>query len=296
MIPVGLNYPNAKQFRSKLFIEIGDPVSVKAYESAYKQDKVRAINDFTKMLEVEMAKYTIIIKNPSNDNLVAGIEEILLNKWIKDKNQDPEKLSNHYIATREIVDMVNYLDEKNQSLISSLREKIASYTKQLKDNNFRDHLLREESISKMNVGTFILEYIIIYLGMPVYFIGLLMNYLPYYLAKKFTQNKIKKNEFKASVYANISLMMWVIFYLMQLTIVGLVFHNWTILLIYALIVIVLAKYVLSFYPVMKKIFGRWRLLRMVRKDKATVQKLINERTVIMTELENAKKEYLSNLK
>ena len=128
--------------------------------------------------------------------------------------------------------------------------------------------------------------------MPVYFIGLLVNYLPYYLANNYTQKKIKKNEFKASVYANISLMMWVVFYFIQLLIVGLVFRNWMLLLIYAVTVPVLGKYVLSFYPVMKKIFGRWRLLRMVRKDRNTVQQLVNERAAIITELETAKKEYL----
>jgi glycerol-3-phosphate O-acyltransferase/dihydroxyacetone phosphate acyltransferase len=291
VIPIGLNYSDAKRFRSRLFIDIGDPVSVKEYEAAFKQDKVRAINDFTKVLEGIMTKYMTIVKNRENDALVLGIEEIYLTQWLKDKNVSPKKLLNQYEGTREIVDMVNTLDEKNPTSAASLREKVSAYTKQLKNNNLRDHLLREESINKMNVGNFIFEYIIIYLGMPIYFIGLLINYLPYYLAKKFTKKKIKKNEFKASVYANISLMMWVVFYLIQLLVVALAFRNWTLLFIYAAIVPVMAKYVLSFYPVMKKIFGRWRLLRMVRKEKETVQQLVNARTAIITELESAKKEY-----
>ncbi|MGZ4078472.1 MAG: 1-acyl-sn-glycerol-3-phosphate acyltransferase [Bacteroidia bacterium] len=296
VVPIGLNYSEPKRFRSKLFIEIGHPVSVKGYAEAFKKDKVRGINDFTKVLESEMAKYMVIIKNPGNDDLVAGVEEIYLDQWMRDKDQDPKKLSNHYDATREIVDMINYLDEKNPSVIASLKEKMSAYTKRLKENNLRDHLLREESICKMNIGTFIFEYVIIYLGMPVYFIGLLMNYLPYYIAKKFTKKKIKKNEFKASVYANISLMMWVVFYFIQLIIVGLVFRNWILLLGYAILVPLTGKYVLSFYPVMKKIFGRWHLLRMVRKDKNTVQQLMNERTALISELDNAKKEYFSNIK
>ena len=44
---------------------------------------------------------------------------------------------------------------------------------------------------------------------------------------------------------------------------------------------------------MKKILGRWRLLRMVRKDKKTVEQLVNDRTVLLNELENALMEYLS---
>ena len=41
-------YSEAKKFRSKLFINFGDPVSIKKYEEAYKLDKVKAINEFRK--------------------------------------------------------------------------------------------------------------------------------------------------------------------------------------------------------------------------------------------------------
>ncbi len=70
-------------------------------------------------------------------------------------------------------------------------------------------------------------------------------------------------------------------------------HNWKVFFIYAIIVPLSTKYVLQFYPVMKKIVGRWRLLRMVRKDRETVQQLVSERAAIIDELELAKKEYLS---
>ena len=293
VIPIGLNYSDPKRFRSKLFIEIGDPLSVKQYESIYRDDKVKAINDFTKKLEVEMSKYMVIIKNRENDKLMEGIEEIYMNQWLKDKKVDVNKLSNQYEGSREIVNMLNCIDERIPELVASLREKVAVYTKNLNRHNLRDHLLREESINKMNIGTFIKEYIIIYLGMPLYFIGLLMNYLPYYLAKKYTNKNIKKNEFKASVYANISMMMWVVYYFIQLTLVALIVHNWKVFFIYAIIVPLSTKYVLQFYPVMKKIVGRWRLLRMVRKDRDTVQQLVSERAAIIDELELAKKEYLS---
>ena len=53
---------------------------------------------------------------------------------------------------------------------------------------------------------------------------------------------------------------------------------------------------LEFYPVMKKIQGRWKLLRMVRKDRATVEKLVNYRKEVMEELGFARMKYLSLIK
>ena len=176
------------------------------------------------------------ISNPSNDCLVADMEEVYTHQLLKDKGLDSSKLKNHSIASREIIEIVNVLDEKKPDLIGSLKLKLESYVQLLKNNKLRDHLLREESINKMNFLTFILEYIIIYLGTPVYLIGLLLNYPPYYIAKKFANRKVKKKEFYASFRVNLSLIFWTIYFFIELLIVALVFRNWMLLGLFALVI------------------------------------------------------------
>ena len=85
---------------------------------------------------------------------------------------------------------------------------------------------------------------------------------------------------------------WIIYYALQLLAVALIFRNWLLLGVYALIVPLTGGFVLAFYPRMKKIFGRWRLLDMVRKERHKVEELIRERTAIIEELQIAKEEYL----
>ena len=293
VIPVGMNYQSAPRFRSKVFIEVGNPISIKSFEERYKLDKVRTINEFTKTLEEKMKETAYHICDPENDSLVANMEELYTHQLLKDKGLNSDQLKNHSIASSEIIEMVNVLDEKKPELISVLKTKLDSYTKLLKTNKLRDHLLREESINKMNFGTFFLEYLIIYLGMPIYLIGLLLNFPPYLVAKNFATKKVKKNEFYASFRANLSLIFWTIYFFLLLFIVALVFRSWVLLGIFALSVIVSGVFVIKFYSVMKKIFGRWRLLRMVRKDKQTVEKLMNERAEVMHELSNAKQIFLT---
>jgi hypothetical protein len=55
-------------------------------------------------------------------------------------------------------------------------------------------------------------------------------------------------------------------------------------------------FALYFYPIRKKIFGRWRLLRMVRKERETVELLLNERKALMKELDETKKRHMANVK
>ncbi len=296
VIPIGLNYSDAKKFRSKLFINFGNPISIKKYEEIYKLDKVKAINDFTKMLEQEITKLIIVIKNKENDELVEGINEIYLQHWMKGKQLDHKNIEKRYYISKEIAEMVNYHDAKNSILLESLKKIIIPYCQQLQKLKLRDHLLRPEIINKMNIGGFLLDFLIIWFGMPTYFIGLLLNYPPYYISKDFADKKAKKIEFYASVYLNMSMLLWVFYYGLQLLAIALIFRSWVFLGIYALLVPITGFYVLKFYSVMKKIFGRWRLMRLVRKDRTTIEHLINERTQIITEIEFAKKEYLDSLK
>jgi 1-acyl-sn-glycerol-3-phosphate acyltransferase len=293
VIPVGLNYNDPTRFRSKISIDIGEPVSVKEYEASYRKDKVRAINDFTKVLEKKMHKNVLSITNPENDRLVAGLEEIYTESWLKEKNLECKNQHNAYIASREMVNMVNVLDEKKPELISDLRNKVKVYQKRLRQNGLRDHLLKEESINKTNIGTFIFECIVIYLGMPFYLIGLLMNYPPYYLAGKFADKKIKKPEFYPSIRVFFSLILWSVYFLIQLVIIGIAFNSWLLTGVYAVAICLTGLFVLAFHPVMKKIIGRWKLLRMARKERKVVEELLNQRNEIMNDLRSAKNEYHS---
>ncbi len=291
VVPIGLNYSDAKKFRSKLFIHFGEPISLKKYENDFKENKVHAINDFTKMLEQEMRKLIITIKNKDNDQLVEGVHEIYLHQWMTEKKYDPKSIEKEFHVRKEIAEMVNYQDEKDPDEVISLKKKIIPYLKQLNKYSLRDHLLQPETINNTTITDFLLEFIIIWIGMPIYGLGLMMNYLPFYIAKKFVAKKIKNAEFIASVYANMSMLLWVPVYGIQLLIVALVFRNWNLLLIYAILVPLTGFFVLKYYPVMKRIFGRWRLLRLVRKERKVVEILMNERAAIIEELNEIKKEY-----
>lgn len=248
------------------------------------------------MLEQEMAKLIIVIKNKENDELVESINEIYLHYWMKDKQYEIKNIEKQYLVSKEIAEMVNYYDSANLTLLESLKTKIIPYRKGLQQHNLRDHLLRPEIINKMTIGSFLLEFFIIWFGMPIYLIGLAMNYPPYYISKNLADKKVKNVEFYASIYLNMSMLLWVFYYGVQLLVVSLAFRSWAFLGIYALLVPITGLFVLNFYPRMKKIFGRWKLMRMVRKERKIIEDLINERTQVIAEIESAKKEYLTALK
>ena len=286
VIPIGLNYSNAKSFRSKLFIDFGKPLSTKEYEGYYTSDKVKAINDYTKTLEQKMSEHLLIINNKENDDLVIGIEEMFLHQYIKAIQANVSSSEKEYLASCEIANSINNLENTNPEIVISLRKDVMEYITLIHSNGLRDHLLRPEVIEKMNIGTFILECFIIYLGMPIYIIGLIFNYLPFFIAKNIAKTKSKNVEFFASLHLNLAMILHLLYFFLQLLIVEIIFHSWLFLAFYACLIISTSWFAIKFYSIKQKIFARWRLLKMVSKERSKVEEIMGKRALIVDTFEN----------
>ncbi len=281
IVPAGVNYTAADKFRSKVFVDFGKPMSIIDYEERYKADKVRAINEFTKALEVEMAKYMVIVNDNDNEKLLEAIEELYTAEYLSRKNLHPKKLENQYEASKYFAEVINCIAEKNELLLKELKDIAVDYNRRVKGNELRDHLLRADNINKMNFGRFFADFFILWLGFPIYAFGFILNVPPFLLAKKYADKNVKNIEFYASVHSNLGMIIWLLYYPIQLLIVALVFKSWILLGIYSVLVPLLGFYSLYYFSVMKKIIGRLKLLKMVRKDREIIEGLIQQRAKAM---------------
>jgi hypothetical protein len=190
-----------------------------------------------------------------------------------------------------MVNVINHNDVYNSELIKSINLVVSNYNKLLTEHKLRDHLFRSEIINKTNIVDFFIEFFVIWIGTPFYLLGLIFNYLPFYIAKRFSDKKIKKVEFYDSVCVNMSMILWLIYFLIQLIVVMFLFHNWILLFVFALSEILLGSFLLFFYSLKKKITGRWRLLRLVRHKRNVIEDLIAKRADIIEKLIFANNNY-----
>lgn len=296
VVPVGLNYSDPKNFGSKLFVNFGSAISISNFEKDYRQDKVRTINDFTKHLEQEMKKLIITVNNTENEELLQGIIEICLDQWMNEKNYKLKNLEKQFIVSKEIAEMINFIALENPNAIESLKKLIFPYIKDLENLKLQDNLLRSETINKMNPKNYFWDFFITWLGMPIYIIGLVVNYPPYYISKNFTNKKVKKAEFFASIYLNMSMFLWLLYYVIQLFFVAFLFRSTTALLAFALLTPITGLFLLRFHSKMTQTFGRWSLFRLVLKEKNTIEQLIKVRMQIIIEIDLAKEKYRRGIK
>ena len=286
VIPVGMNYEDSKKIRSKLCIDFGKPVSVTDYIEKFKVDKVRTINEFTEDLEPKMREVMVVVEDPENDTLMKGLEEMFLHPMMKEKGFDDHDLEKDYLVTKEIAEIVNHFQKSDIEKLNSLRENVVPYIDELHARKLRDHLLRPESILKLSTWRFVLDFFVIWFGTPIYWMGMIMNHPPYIIAEKLASKKAKNPEFHPSIEVNLTWILWFIYYGSQLLTIALVFRSWPFLGIYGLIVPFTLFHCIRFDPMMRKILGRWRLMRLVRKEKAVVERLMFKREEIKIEFES----------
>lgn len=283
VVPVGVNYTNAKKFRSHLFFNVGEPIRVKDWMEQYKAEPARTMNAFIKVLEPKMKELIVHIDNPKNDKLVGWMEEMFLRDWCKKQQVDYKNLDHELKVAQQITAVVNKADIENNEAIQALNEKCKIYFSNLSKLKIRDWLLRPSEKKKINWFLFFIRTIILILLSPLWLRGLAGNYLPYKLSQKIVDKKIKHVEFHSSFNLAIGTLLLWIYYGIQFWLVNKFAPNigWACLAV--VVSFVTGKFVLYYYPFLQKTMGLFRALTKKQKMKA-LQEQRNEIVNLVAEI------------
>jgi glycerol-3-phosphate O-acyltransferase / dihydroxyacetone phosphate acyltransferase len=291
VIPIGLNYADQRKFRSKLFINIGEPIYIADYLERYKTDKVRAINNFTTDLEDKMRGLIVSVADPVNDNFTADLLEVYRPVLMEEFNSAAGDLEKEHQINQEIVKAVNYFNTLIPDEIASVKNELATYQKSIRSFQLRDHLLQNKAISSMNTISLLNDYFSVVLGAPLHLVGLITNYPPYRLGYTLAKKIAKKKEFHASVCIVIATFTWLFYYAIQLLAIALVFRNYFLLAVFTFLIPLLGFFSMNYYMRLLKIRGRWRLLMKLKTDGKTIEQLLLQRYAIITKLGKLKEIY-----
>ncbi|MEO6039222.1 MAG: 1-acyl-sn-glycerol-3-phosphate acyltransferase, partial [Saprospiraceae bacterium] len=98
--PVGLTYSAPNLFRSQVVINYGEPVSVAAWESAWRQHRAKAVDALTNELQQQVTGLTVHTRDEAGQQLIAGLDEILANRHPLppiETFQRSQQLANRYL-------------------------------------------------------------------------------------------------------------------------------------------------------------------------------------------------------
>jgi len=274
VLPVGVNYSKADKFRSDVFYNIGEPIFVKNFIAQYRENPARANKAFLLALEPKMKDLITHINDKNYDSVVYQVEELCKKDRIKAQKLDHSNLNHDFIVLKQLTETVNLAVEKKPDLVDSFKTSADDYFLQLKKHGLKDWLINPKQNKNVSTTNLIFRILTLLLGAPLYLLGLLGNYLPFKLTEKLTKKILKKNvEFYSSIAIGLSMVFFLLNYILWFIISYLFFENVLQTLMLCMSLALCAGYCLYYHPFLLKTRGMYRIL----KNKAVKNKLSEKR-------------------
>ncbi len=184
IVPLGVNYTHPNTFRSEVYIEVGTPIELNTFYSAYKSDVNKSIADLTQAVEQAMRPLVIHIEKEEDLHLVEHLFSIQHAKTPKTFWPGVEITGDRFKADKLISDHINTLQETDKkTMVKELDIQIG----QIKDK------------SSLNLLS------------PLALVGWLLHAAPLLLSHRITKAKVTRIEFFASVLVGITIFMYLLY-------------------------------------------------------------------------------------
>jgi len=279
IVPVGINYSEPEKFRSYIYFQVGEPISVKDYYEDYLQQPAKAILKLTAHIEEKMKLLVPSLLHKENDELIEQLQSILKRQYMVSKKLNYHNPEHQQEYWRFIIDRLNFLTESNSVSMDAFRKETDEYSKQIKELKLKDHLIFRASRGE-SMLTFFNLFLFIF-GFPFYAVGKILNFIPYYVSQRVAAKKVKNIEFKASITFGVGALLLNTMFVIELLVVWLITHNWLALVIYTAVKGGCGILGLAYSPFRRKMLGAFRLAAIKKSNPALLQSLINQRNKVL---------------
>ena len=263
LVPCGINYTAADEFRSDVMIAFGDAISIQDYLTEYDENSNKAIRTLTNTLEEEMKKLIIHVEDDQADTYEQLFE--------MDRNNNLQPIFPIYDekgATRfqREFDIADQLNQSNSAQFDNISKEVLAYKNECSSHGITDFGIRRPDFGDWS------NILILALGFVPFLVGRIGCYLPIYLCHLLGIKNVKQLEFVASVKLAGGIGFSLIYYF---TLIALAFFlaPWSVLMI------VLLLPVLGYFSILYKEFFEHFLQarRFQSLDQATQNKLVQMR-------------------
>ncbi|MCU0360272.1 MAG: 1-acyl-sn-glycerol-3-phosphate acyltransferase [Bacteroidia bacterium] len=214
VIPVGVNYSQPDKFRSDLFYNVGEPISVKEFLKDKDKQSAKTQKAFLEMLEPKLRALITHIEQPENDTLVLQAEELNKREMMEARQLNVNDLSKDLEVLQEITAKINRAASEHPAALETYREGCNQYFHQLQKHQLRDWLMRDNKRYLLNYPMLLLRLFLLILGSPVFVFGFLCNILPHTLSFSITRKIVKHREFFASFITVVAVILFTLYYIM----------------------------------------------------------------------------------
>jgi len=225
LVPCGINYTAADEFRSEVMIAFGDPIPIQDFISSHDENPNKAVRSLTNKLEEEMKKLIIHVEDEQADTYEHLFE--------MDRNNHLQPILPIYdeegnTRFQREFDIADQLNQSSPNQFENISKEVLEYKEKCKKYGVNDFGVRRSDFGDLS------NILILALGFVPFLVGRIGTFLPVFLAHKLGVKKVKQKEFVASVKlaSGIGLS---IFYYLFLIVMAFFFASWSVLLMVLLL-------------------------------------------------------------
>lgn len=285
IVPVGLTYSNPQNFRTDVHVDFGTPIKLKDWQAAYEKDSFKAAKQLTKEIESRIKEQMLLIENQENDLLYERLHEVYFEEMIK-RFEEPniskkEKLN----LKNELVKAVEYFKEKDPEFSGKLERLLEEYCFEVgavaqKFPNFNKRLIDgKKSITK--------HFFSALFGFPFFLAGFIANIIPYKVSGILTEKFTQRDDFTGGLRLVIGTFAFLFNYIGWLVILNSYLPVFLALIITTLLP-VLGMLALGYSRMYMELKAELFYQRMVVTENKEFKKMLDLRSLIIDELEQAR--------
>ena len=266
IVPIGVNFTQADEFRSVAMFDVGEPIRLKDYYDEYQENPQRAIRNLTTDVKEGLEDHIVNIPNAEDDALAEDL-------FTLHRNDHPEKVlplisedRKPLEAEMNIADHVSQMSEEEKVKWS---KKIKQYFSKLKSHGVDDQALQNREVYNWKNG------LLLVMGFIPYLIGYCLNYPIFGYAKYVSKTKVKQLEFKAPVALAVGLGLSVVLILFLVS-VGIYLWGW-----WSILALIVLFYLGRFSLVYLEFWEKYNSAKATYElDNSSLEELKNERGYI----------------
>jgi len=297
VFPVGLNYSELGRFRSRCLVVVGQPINLSSYKERYCANRRDAEKELTEEIKTKLEEHTLHVKKLRLAELVKEVESIYTNELM-------DRLPPRIAAFREperglelskaIIRVVEYFDEKEPERVERIWDSIRRYKRSLRWMGLSDEVF--ESSPKHRRGGAVRPRITagVVLGFPVAVYGLLNNIIPYLIPSYLCAYMRGNLSQLASIKFFSGCVAFLVFYILQGVLCGLVFGAWT-APIYICTLPFAGFFAMRYFRRIRVARAHLRLATVLLRSKSVVFRLARIRARLIEDLDAAKEDYMKFL-
>lgn len=279
IVPVGLDYSNYFNAGERLLINFGKPIKVADFFPLYRENPQRAINALRDAIAKGLKPLMLDIENEEQYNTIVGIIEVYEHELLA-KRELRNIHRNRFSIQQEISGKLNQMVTNNPEVLERVKPMLSEYSGLLEKYNIRDWLIRKNNTNLMRFLSGIILSIIL---LPVHIYGMFFNYLPYHFPVIFSR-KVKDRAFHSSIHFGMSLILYLIYYIILVTAFCLIFNGLWLKMAFALSLPLTGIFAFYNYRSFLKILGKFRFIRLKMNNKETYDRLIGLRQNLIYEI------------